>query len=189
MKKPAILLLVLLILACFHACEEPVEPQDPIPPPSPLPNYEGYYIGKSQVSDFREIQVFWEDTVTQRIMDSMFVYKDTSYMRVDTIEVRKVEGDTVYMVNWKGAVAGDLFYQNEDPKPFSREAKHHINSLNNSIRRSSSDFDPESYSIETTGFGTEDSLISDYHYSDFTTPNYGYLINLSFEATRRDSLD
>lgn len=119
----------------------------------------------------------------------MFVYKDTSYMRLDTVEVRKVEGDTMYMVHWKGADASDLFYQGEKPTPVGRESRHHVKNLDVGFKRRSTDYDLENYSLDVRGFGTEDSMWSKYCWSDFTTPNYGYSIFLTFEATRRDSLD
>lgn len=181
--KPRISLFLLLICSLHTACEEPSAPPNPSPP---LPNYEGYYIGTSNINDYRQTVVFYQDPATMNILDSVQVYVDTSFMFVDTIEVRKVEGDTTYLVDWRGSRANNLIYTSDEP-PYGFDTKYSFQVLGSGIR-GEDDFGL-SMNYMTTGFGTEDSLSSSYHFEDLDSFDDYRVITLNFKATRRDPLD
>ena len=98
--------LLLLIASLFFigiACEEnPGGPEEPPAPPEPLV-LEGYYIGTSDYEEYTfRTEYFHIPSMTFR--DTFYVITDTAYMSdPDTITVRKVDGDTLYYVDWQHA--------------------------------------------------------------------------------------
>ncbi|MEL6252841.1 MAG: hypothetical protein AAFR87_12575 [Bacteroidota bacterium] len=96
-----LLLLSAGLLICFACEENPTEP-DPPTPPEPLV-LEGYYIGTSDYEEYTyRTEYFHVPSMTFR--DTFFVLIDTAYMSdPDTITVRKVDGDTLYYVDWQHA--------------------------------------------------------------------------------------
>lgn len=100
--KTRISLIFLSILFAYSACEE-TPPPAPIPEPPPKVIFEGYHIGTSAKREYRYVTSYIH-VPSMTIRDTFYVKVDTElYSFTDTIEVKKIEGDTLFTVDWYGA--------------------------------------------------------------------------------------